>query len=205
MQLTSSIDTAGAGRAFKNVPAVARSARWLLAAALLVHSTSAGAQVTNSPPVDAEAVLRVPTVDYRKEWVQLGTFSVLAEKPQNGAKEMHTVYTERRNLEAYLSEGKFPDGAVIVKDVWGTRTEPLTTGTASFADRLAGRFVMVKDAAGKLGSGPRFGDGWGWAFFAGDETVKTVTGDYRIDCLTCHEPARDQDLLYLQGYPIMKR
>jgi hypothetical protein len=64
---------------------------------------------------------------------------------------------------------------------------------------------MVKDAAGKLGSGARFGDGWGWAFFAGNETVKTVTGDYRIDCLPCHEPVRKQGLQFLQGYPLLRK
>lgn len=166
---------------------------------------AASAQVTKTEPTEAEPTLRVPTVDYRKDWVQLGTFSVLADKPADGAKQIHAVYTERKNLEAYLKDGKFPDGAIIVKDVWGAKTEPLTTGTASYAGDLAGRFVMVKDVAGKLGSGPRFGDGWGWAFFPGNETVKTVTGDYKVDCLTCHEPVRKQDLLYLQGYPVLRK
>lgn len=151
--------------------------------------------------VEAEPVLQVPTVDYRKEWVQLGTFSILADKPADGAKQLHVVYTERKNLEAYLNDGRFPDGAVLVKDVFATKTEPLTTGTVSYAGELAGRFVMVKDGAGKLGTGARFGDGWGWAFFEGNETKRTVTTDYKTDCLSCHEPARSKDLLYLQGYP----
>lgn len=183
-----------------------RTRKRLLALVLVCAlSPIAQAQVTKSPPVDAEPVLRVPSVDYRKEWVELGTFSVLADNPQDGAKEMHSVYTERKNVEAYLKDGKFPDGAVLVKDAWKTKTETLTTGKASYASELAGRFVMVKDAAGKLGSGARFGDGWGWAFFTGSETVKTVTGDYKVDCLTCHEPSRKQDLLYLQGYPILRK
>ena len=161
--------------------------------------------MSNSQPVEAEEVLRVPSVNYRKEWVQLGTFSVLADKPQDGAKELHAVYTERKNLEAYLNDGKFPEGAVFVKDVWNAKTEELTTGTSSFAGKLAGRFVMVKDTAGKLGAGARFGDGWGWAFFAGNETVKTVTGNYKVDCLGCHEPARKQGLQFLQGYPLLRK
>ena len=163
------------------------------------------AQVTETAPIEAEEILRVPDTDYRKDWVQLGQFSVLADKPEEGAKELHTVYTARKNLEAYLKNGKFSDGAVIVKDVWKAKTENLTTGRASYAGELAGRFVMVKDGAGKLGSGPRFGDGWGWAFYAGTETVKTVTGDYKVDCLGCHEPVRKQDLLYLQGYPVLRK
>ena len=136
---------------------MSRKLIWLAAAAVVVGAATAGAQVTNSPPVDAEQVLRVPSVDYRKDWAQLGTFSVLAEKPQDGAKELHAVYTERKNVEAYLNDGKFPDGAVFVKDLWSAKTEALPTGTASFAGGdLIGRFVMVKDAAGKLGSGARF-------------------------------------------------
>ena len=64
-------------------------------------------------------------------------------------------------------------------------------GAAStYAGDLVGRFVMVKDGAGKLGAGPRFGDGWGWAFYEGSETKRTVTTNYQNDCLSCHEPVR---------------
>lgn len=154
---------------------------------------------------DAEAALHVPTVSYRREWVQLGTFSVLADTPADGAKELHVVYTERKNLEDYLKSGEFPDGTVLVKDVFAAKTESLTTGTASFAGDLAGRFVMVKDAANeRAATSPLWGDGWGWAFYEGSETKRTVTTDYRADCLGCHEPARSQDLLFEQGYPILR-
>ncbi len=154
---------------------------------------------------DAEPALHVPIVDYRREWIQLGTFSVLADVPSDGAKELHVVYTERKNLEDYLKSGQFPDGTVLVKDVFAAKTESLTTGTASFAGDLAGRFVMVKDAANqRAGPSPLWGDGWGWAFYEGSETKRTVTTDYRADCLGCHEPARSQDLIFVQGYPILR-
>src|SRR6185295_6975233 len=90
---------------------MSKTLRFLAAAAVVLGSGVAGAQVTSSQPVDAEQVLRVPAVNYRKEWVQLGTFSV------------HAVYTERKNLEAYLKDGKFPDGAVFVKDVWNAASD----------------------------------------------------------------------------------
>lgn len=65
---------------------------------------------------------------------------------------------------------------------------------------------MVKDKTGKhAGQSPLWGDGWGWAFYEGTETQKTVTTDYRKDCLGCHEPVRSQDLIYVQGYPVLKR
>jgi Cytochrome P460 len=180
------------------------SMRIFAAAALAVAAAAvAWAQdKAKSQSVEAETVLQVPAVDYRKEWVQLGTFSVLADKPADGAKELHVVYTARQNLEAYLKTGRFPDGAVLVKDVFAARTEALTTGTSSYAGDLAGRFVMVKDGAG---TGLRFGDGWGWAFYEGAEMKRTVTTNYKDDCLPCHEPARGQDLVYLQGYPLLRK
>lgn len=163
------------------------------------------AEAAKPQPVEAEAVLQVPAIEYRKEWVQLGTFSVLADKPADGAKEFHVVYTARQNVEAYLKTGRFPDGAVLLKDVFNARTEAVTTGTSSYAGDLVGRFVLVKDGAGKLGTGPRFGDGWGWAFYEGAETKRTVTTDYKNDCLSCHEPVRSTDLLYVQGYPLFRK
>ena len=154
----------------------------------------------------AEKLLQVPAVDYRKDWVQLGTFSILSDEPDEGAEQLHVVYTAPANVEAYRQTGAFPDGTVLVKDVLATRTEDLTTGTVSFGTHLVGRFVMVKDAAGTHGQGsPLWGDGWGWAFYEGIETTETVTTDYRTDCLGCHEPVRHQDLIYIQGYPVLSR
>lgn len=187
--------------------------RRLLPATLLVSCVVAVTAVvaqseseTAAAASDPLALLYVPDADYRRDWVLLGSFSVLADDPEAGAKELHVVYTQPENVDAYRKTGAFPDGAVLVKDVFATRTEALTTGTASYADALAGRFVMVKDQAGKYaGTSPLWGDGWGWAFYEGSETRKTITTDYQQDCLACHEPVRHQDLTYVQGYPILKK
>jgi hypothetical protein len=125
---------------------------------------------------------------------------VLAENPADGAKKLHFVYTERKNLEAYLKTGSFPDGTVLVKDVFAGKTGTFTTGTVSYADDLLGRFVLFRDSSNaKAGSSPRFGDGWGWAYYQGSETKMTVTTNYKTDCLGCHEPARATDLVYVQA------
>jgi Cytochrome P460 len=156
--------------------------------------------------MELESLLHVPAANYRQEWVLLGSFSVRADEPEKGAKELHVVYARPETVKAYRKTGAFPDGAVLVKDVFATKTEALTTGIASYADTLKGRFVLVKDKTGKnAGKSPSWGDGWGWAFYEGTETQKTVTTDFRKDCLGCHEPARSQDLIYVQGYPVLKR
>lgn len=155
---------------------------------------------------EADALLHVPDANYRRDWVLLGSFSVLADDPEAGAKEFHVVYTQPENVDAYRKTGAFPDGAVLVKDVFATGTEAMTTGTASYANTLIGRFVMVKDQGDKhAAASPLWGDGWGWAFYEGAETQKTVSTDYKQDCLGCHEPVRNQDLLHIQGYPILKK
>jgi hypothetical protein len=74
-------------------------------------ASSAGAGTTAPTPmpaaVEAEPELQVPSVDYRKEWVQLGTYALLADTPADDAKKLQYVYTERKNLEAYLKSGSF--------------------------------------------------------------------------------------------------
>jgi hypothetical protein len=90
------------------------------------------------------------------------------------------------------------------KPVTTFRDHALTVGTSSYASDLAARLVMVKDSSGKLGSGPRFGDGWGWASYDGTETKRTVTTNFKNDCLGCHVPARATDLVYVRGYPLLR-
>jgi Cytochrome P460 len=169
--------------------------------AVVAHTESETAAAASDP----QALVYVPDVDYRRDWTLLGSFSVLADDPEAGAKEFHVVYTLPENVDAYRKTGAFPDGAVLVKDVFATSTEAMTTGTSSYASTLIGRFVMVNDPANKhAGASRLWGDGWGWAFYEGTETQKTVSTDYKQDCLGCHEPVRNQNFLHIQGYPILK-
>ena len=181
-----------------------------LVALTAILATGAGAGDTTSTPkpatVEAEPALQVPSADYRRDWVELGTYSMLADNPADGAKKLQYVYTERKNVDAYLKSGSFPDGAVLVKDVYAGKTETLTCGTVSYAGDLVGRFILVRDSSNsKAGSSPRFGDGWGWAYYEGSETKMTVTTNYKTDCLGCHLPARATDFVYVQGYPILRK
>lgn len=175
-----------------------------------IAASSGFAQLASTQEGDAlsalETLLQVPAANYRRDWVLLGSFSVRADDAEKGAKELHVVYAAPETVDAYRKTGAFPDGAVLVKDVFATKTEALTTGLASYADTLKGRFVMVKDSTNKnAATSPLWGDGWGWAFYEGGETENTVTTNYKTDCLGCHEPARAQDLIYVQGYPVLKR
>jgi hypothetical protein len=169
------------------------------------HSSVASRNATKNHSNKAEAVvdpngnLRVPA-DYRTSYQFLGSWAIANDKGQ-GSKGIHVVYASPGALEAYRKDGHFPDGSVLVKEVYEAATGKMTTGTVSHAQKLQGWFVMVKDSKNSHPGNDLWGDGWGWSWFNADDPSKTTSSDYRIQCLTCHEPVRDTDLVYVQGYP----
>ena len=151
-----------------------------------------------SPYVDAKGNISRPR-QYRESWSHLGTFFVIGESQSSHS--MHSVYTERENLDAYNETGAWPDGAVLVKEVMTTAGDQLTTGAANWAAEPDVWFVTVKDAEGRFPENPLWGEGWGWALFKADAPEVQVSTNYKQDCLNCHIPARETDWVYVQGYP----
>ena len=165
-----------------------------------VAGALARAQQPFAPGVGPDGAISVPAVDFRKDWAYLGTYAITGE---DGVDGFHLVYSQPESVAFYRENGRFPDGAVLVKELFKTATADLTTGRASWAVEPAGWFVMVKDAKGRFAGNPLWGDGWGWALFEAGKPQATVTSDYQADCLGCHEPARANDLVYIQGYPTL--
>ena len=159
--------------------------------------------------VDDVGNITLPT-DFRDDWTFLGTWSIDKKDVEtsgaasgHGAAGLHNVYTQRGVAEYFRQIGKFPDGAVIVKELLKAETSTMTTGTVSRGFEVEGWFVMVKDAKGRFDSNPLWGDGWGWALFTIDRTDKPVTKNYKTECIGCHIPVRDNDWIYLSGYPVL--
>lgn len=159
-------------------------------------------QGTPEAVVDRHGNLHVPS-DYRAIYEFLGTWAIAADKGA-GSSELHTVYANPGTIAAYRTSGLFPDGTVLIKEVYETSTAPMTTGTVSQAHRLKGWFVMVKDSQDSYPGNPLWGDGWGWAWFDAADPMKTTSTDYKKDCLPCHVPARATDWVYTSGYPTLK-
>ena len=153
--------------------------------------------------VDADGRLHVPD-GYRTTYELLGSWAIAADEGR-GSKELHVVLASPGSIEAYRKEGHFPDGAVLVKEVFRTATREMTTGTVSAADELKGWFVMVKDGTGRHSGHALWGDGWGWSWFDVADPSKTTSTDYKVDCLSCHVPAQASDWVYVDGYPALKR
>ena len=159
--------------------------------------------------VDESGNITLPE-DFRSDWTFLGTWSI-AEKDVDqasaasghGAAGLHNVYTQRGVAEYFQENGKFPDGAVLVKELIKAATASMTTGTVSRADEVEGWFILIKDTEGRFSSNPLWGDGWGWALFNFDQPSTPVTKNYKTECVGCHIPARNDDWIYVAGYPVL--
>jgi hypothetical protein len=195
------------------------SAAGLLATAAVVFSSTvlfaANNEVKVDTAVDANGKLHVPNT-YRTTYHLLGTWA--AAKDQGaGSEELHVVYASPGSIEAYRKDGHFPDGTVLVKEVYRAATASMTTGTISHAASLRGWFVMVRDGKGRHAESDVWGDGWGWSWFdASDPStpsralptkdgVPMRTFNHRENCLACHSPAKSTELIYIEGYPPLKR
>jgi hypothetical protein len=152
--------------------------------------------------VDATGNLHVPDT-YRTTYQLLGSWAVATDQGK-GSKELHVVFASPGTIAAYRKEGRFPDGAVLVKEVFQGATGQMTTGTVSRADTLKGWFVMMKDSNGRYAGNKLWGDGWGWSWFDAANPSKTTSTNYRTECLTCHVPAQASDWVYVSGYPPLR-
>ena len=117
--------------------------------------------------------------------------------------QMHFTYALPGTAEYYRKNGKFEDGTVLVKEVFGADHAQMTTGDAHWAAGTKVWFVLIKDAKGRFPNNPLWGDGWGWALFKSDAPDKQVATDHKKDCLPCHVPARADDWIYVKGYPVL--
>jgi hypothetical protein len=189
----------------------------ILVFVLVVSSFLAGVQRATSQTnhsfngfdlVDETGNIRKPT-DVRDLYQMLGTFTIFdpismaAGSESGGGAEMHMTYASPGTAEYYRKNGKFADGAVLVKEVLGTDHGPLTTGDGHWAKATKQWFVMIKDDKKRYPNSPLWGDGWGWALFKDDAPDKQVATDYKKGCIGCHIPARSTDWIYVKGYPVL--
>ena len=165
-----------------------------------------------APNVDLSAgTIRVP--ENYTQWATLGTWAHSKMEGEPGSHEYHVVYTQPETIDYYQKHGRFPDGAVLVKELLHAETMQMTTGPAvSHATKIKGWFVLVRDTQGRFKNSKLWGDGWGWSLFNAPDSKNTVSTDYQENCLACHLPARDlakpnahdeDKWIYTLGYPVL--
>ena len=155
------------------------------------------------PYVTEDGGISLPA-DFREKFLHLGTWAV-ATKPGKPVDELHGVYARPEDVQAYRRDGKFPDGAVLVKNVTRVGSEKLTAGHATWATGGKIWFVMIKDAKGRFSKNDLWGDGWGWALIEAKDPKRNVATDYKSDCKVCHLPAKKDDWVYVRGYALLAK
>ena len=160
--------------------------------------------------VDGNGDIHLPA-DLRTTWVHLGTWIVPAP-PAFGANigktgpgtGIHEVYAQQSSLNSFKKTGKWPDGSTLVMEVREITWDEQPTGHVMVEGEPVKWLVMVKDSKKRFPGNPNWGDGWGWALFTPAEMKKNASTNYKEDCLSCHELAKDSDLVFIQGYPALR-
>jgi hypothetical protein len=182
----------------------------VIASSLLLNSRPITAQSQNSTAVfTSDGKMKLPT-GYRA-WVFVG--APLTPNGLNNGKsnfpEFHHVYIEKKNVDAYLKTGTFPEGTVIVKELTrvldpkfpdGSRTEP--SGRGYFNGELNGIDVSVKDSK-------RFADTNGWGYFTFGHHprpyAETAAVASAAECAGCHlANVAKTDMTWIQFYPLLR-
>ena len=164
---------------------------------------SAGAASGFSPYVTKDGGILLPA-EYREKFLHLGTWAV-ATKPDKPVHELHNVYSRPEDIQAYRKDGKFPDGAVLVKEITNVGSDKMTTGQSTWSKDDKIWFVMIKDSKGRFPKNDLWAEGWGWALFEAKDPKRNVATSFETDCKICHIPAKKDDWVYIRGYPVLKK
>jgi len=114
----------------------------ILALVVLAGSHSVNSQKTDTfngfELVDKAGNIRKPA-DFRDRYPTLGTYFVLDPK----GNQMHATHASPGAAEYYRKNGKFADGTVLVKEIFGTNHAQMTTGDAHWASATQVWFILV--------------------------------------------------------------
>ena len=197
----------------------------LVAVSLLVFKTRPAAAQTEESLVvyDSQGRLKVPDPAVFRKWVFVG--APLTPEGLNNGKyncnaggtnctranfpEYHHVYIERKNVDAYLKTGSFPEGTVIIKELTrvlkptfndGSRKEP--SGRGFFNGEFNGIDMTIKDSQ-------RFAKTNGWGFFTfGHHPLpynESAAESPASECAICHQTfVSKTDMTWIQFYPILR-
>jgi hypothetical protein len=126
--------------------------------------------------------------DGYRNWTHVKTAFVGPQSPA-GQKYggFHHIYANDKAMEGYRT-GKFPDGSVIVFDVFNAieNKSDLEAGERKFID------VMVRDTINYKLTG-----GWGFEEFAGSsKTERTLNSLSKVSCFNCHAAKKKNDFVF---------
>lgn len=131
----------------------------------------------------------VPYPEGYRDWSHVKTMVI---KPghalENPFQGIHHVYGNALAMQG-LTNGQYPDGAVLVFDLLSYSEKDHTIQEAD--RKLVG--VMYKNAKRYKETG-----GWGFEGFAANSKTERLVSDGGVGCFACHAPKAEQDYVYSQ-------
>ena len=159
-----------------------------------------------APEYDETGALKRPT-GFR-EWIFVGTSLGLGYGKVSEAKpaeeptgEFHNVYIQLASYAEYLRTGTFPDGTMLVSDVYAgeKRDEKGVVARGVYSGEHHGLEVAVKNSKRPDGSKTD------WAYYifgAADKLTATAKPD--AACYNCHREHASVDNVWVQFYPVLR-
>lgn len=168
--------------------------RTLLTAALL----AAGAMAEEPRFTQDDRMLRPE--GYR-EWVFVGSSLGLSysEGAAPKTKNFHHVYIHPSAWAAFQKSGKFPEGTVLMMEVYSAGQKESINRAGAFPRDFLRVEAAVKDSA-------RFNGGWAYFDFGGPVTggLKAQSTAFAKDkCWQCHSEHAETDNVFTQFYPML--
>ena len=151
--------------------------------------------------VDNTGNIRKP-VDFRDLYQALGVYTPV---DLNNNTQMHYTYASPGTAEYYRKTGKFADGTVLVKEVFGTDHARMTTGDAHWASGTKVWFVMIKDEQASLSRTTHCGVTDGDGHYS--KPMRPTSRSRRTTRKTAWAATfrlQSTDWVYIQGYPVLK-
>jgi len=147
-----------------------------------------------------EGQLRAPLVSEYRSWEMVARSVVHGEHNPLGAPfaGLHLVYQDPASLRLFRDKGSFPDGTMILMEVWPLERLETESGFTSFPTTQPHLLVQLKDR--------RIFSGEGWAYFRFEPGANMAAPSWRqaeeaSRCMSCHVAGESQDQVFLKHFP----
>jgi hypothetical protein len=136
-----------------------------------------------------------------REWIFAGSSLGLSYGRRQVSETYHNVYIDPAAYREYVRSGKFPEGTVMVLEIFSAENKNEPDLHGSYEKNLVALEASVKDSS-------RFEGGWGFYDFTGETGSLKPEADalpQTAGCLACHRERAATDHVFTQFYPVLRR
>jgi Cytochrome P460 len=173
---------------------------FLLAMIFMGAGLMAGEVTSDAPRFTADNQLIRPE-GYR-QWMFLSSglgMSYRKDADNNDVPVFTNTYIRPEAYRQFAANGTFPEGTVLVLELYSATREGSINKRGNFQDRFIGIEASVKDSK-------RFAEKWAYFNFMGDDDKPLAQADPfpKKACWTCHNKNGAADNVFVQFYPILR-